>query len=86
MLTITEIHTEQDYTRAYEITAVRDEKQVLGFSARDLSEDCPEDATLSRSMRFAYKAIEFFKLGYEAGKNGEEVNFEELHEKEKDFI
>jgi hypothetical protein len=32
-------------------------------------------------MSFAYKAIKFFKLGYEAGKNGEEITFkEELEE------
>lgn len=67
---------DSDDESSYEITISRDGKMLQGFSARDLASDCPEDATLSRDMGFAYQAIDFFKLGLEIGKSGEEVKFE----------
>lgn len=66
----------------YEINAMRDEKRIAGFSAYPLWE-CPEDATLERDMSFAYDALRFFKLGYEAGKAGELVEYEEKQEEEE---
>jgi len=65
----------------YHITAVRDGVTVAGFYAGPLQE-CPEDASLERDLSYAYDAVKFFKLGYEAGKNGEEVTFEEAPEEE----
>jgi hypothetical protein len=63
----------------YRITASRDGVRVAGFSAGPLQE-CPEDASLERDLSYAYDAVAFFKLGYESGKNGEEVTFEEAPE------
>lgn len=63
----------------YEVEIWRDGEKVTGFHARPLYE-CPEDATLERDLHYAYSAVNFFKLGYEAGKNNEEVVFEELSE------
>lgn len=63
----------------YSIKAERDGKRIVGFSAGPLQE-CPEDASLERDLSYAYDAIKFFKLGYEAGKNGEEVIFEKCED------
>ncbi len=80
MITIKETTgTNSDGAGTYEIEVSKDGKKVAGFSAWPLYE-CPEDATLERDMGFAYDAIEFFKLGYEAGKNGEEIVFKEVEE------
>lgn len=77
MLKIIEIRGEnEDGEDCYSLEAFREDKEILGFSARDLAGDYPEDATLGRDMNFAYDAIKFFKLGYEAGKNNEEVIYE----------
>lgn len=55
-----------------------DDKQV--WKARDLAQDCPEDATLSRDMTNGNEIIELMKVAYEAGKQGDElsVEFEEV--------
>jgi len=60
----------------YQISVIRNGVTIAGFYAGPLQE-CPEDASLERDLSYAYDAITFFKLGYEAGKNGEEVTFEE---------
>lgn len=80
MLKIIEIHVAKEAEiSGYSIGAFRDDKIIMGFDAYDLWET-PEDASLDRGMSFAYDAIEFFRLGYEAGKNGEEVVFESKQE------
>jgi hypothetical protein len=82
MLKIVETRGVRDeYYGTYEIEAIRDGKKVLRFHAGPLSE-CPEDAILERDLSYAYMAVEFFKLGMEAAKSGEEVVFEEREEEE----
>ena len=82
MLKIIERHGENtDYGKNYQIDIERDCKRIIGFCARPLQE-CPEDASLERDLAYAYMAVRFFKIGYEAGQNGEEVTFEELPEEE----
>lgn len=66
----------------YNIKAVRDGKTIASFYAGPLQE-CPEDASLERDLSYAYDAIKFFKLGYEAGKAREEIIFEETTEDEE---
>ena len=83
MLKIIEKHIEGEYNSAYELKAIRDGKEILSLYASDLSE-CPEDAILGRSLNFAYDVINFFKLGYEAAKNNEEVIYESETVKEED--
>jgi len=63
----------------YRVTAFRDGVKIAGFYAGPLQE-CPEDASLERDLSYVYEAIDFFRLGYEAGKKGEEVTFEEERE------
>jgi hypothetical protein len=83
MLEIVETKGVRDtYLGTYKIEAIRDGKVVLGFFAGPLSE-CPEDAILERDLSYAYDAVEFFKLGFEAAKSGEEVVFEEKDEAEE---
>lgn len=65
----------------YEVSIHKDGKLLKSFYAGPLQE-CPEDACLERDLSYAYKAIEFFKIGYEAGKNNEEVVFEEAKQEE----
>lgn len=80
MLKIIEIRgQDENYSGRYEIIAERDGKAILSFFAGPLYE-CPEDATLERDLGYAYKAVEFFRLGMEAAKAGEEVIFEERKE------
>ena len=38
--------------------------------------DCPEDATIYRDLINGNDIIEFIKLGYEAGKKGEQLKVE----------
>lgn len=45
------------------------------LEAHDLS-DCPEDATLSRDMSFFYEIGDLMQLAYDAGRRGEEIQFE----------
>lgn len=59
----------------YKVIVERDGKKIAGFYAYPLNE-CPEDASLERDLSYAYDAVEFFRLGFEAGKSGEEVIFE----------
>lgn len=65
----------------YQVDIQRDGKHVTGFYAGPLHE-CPEDASLERDLYYAYEAVNYFKLGYDAGKNGEEVTFEEAPKEE----
>ena len=44
---------------------------------QDLSE-CPEDAHIGRDLIDGNDIIKFIKLGYEAGKNGEELVIEKV--------
>jgi hypothetical protein len=82
MLKITEKHGKyEEYSATYEIAIEKDGKAIAGFSAWSLSE-CPEDATLERGLSYAYDAISFFKLGYEAGKAAEQVEYVEEQEAE----
>lgn len=46
------------------------------FHVHDLNE-CPEDAIIGRDLVDAYDLLEVLKLGYEAGKRGEELEIEE---------
>ena len=45
------------------------------FSISELCE-CPEDATLFRSLGFVYDIPGLLRRAYEAGKNGEDFEFE----------
>jgi hypothetical protein len=58
---------EVDYQRAEELH-IDGERRL---SARDLAEDAPEDATLSRSMISCTEVAEYIKLGFDAAKRGE---------------
>jgi hypothetical protein len=60
----------------YEVTVKRDGKKIKGFYAGSLYEN-PEDASLGRDLGYAYSAVDFLRLGYEAGKSGEEIVFVE---------
>lgn len=66
----------------YEIRIEKDGKKLNGFYAGPLQE-CPEDASLERDLGYAYCAIDFFKLGYEAGKNNEEIEYESREQESK---
>jgi hypothetical protein len=75
MLKIEEAHGENsDGAATYEVRIMRNNKTLKSFYAYPLYE-CPEDATLSRDLHYAYSAVDFFKLGYEAGKNNEPVDY-----------
>lgn len=80
---ITEIHGAYIYgvPTNYEIHIKRGDKLLGGFFVGNPE---PEDATLGRDLGFAYSAIDFFKIGFEAGKIGEEVIFSEAVEHEDD--
>ena len=81
MITIIERHGKNsDEAANYEIEILLDGKRIAGFMANPLYE-CPEDASLERDMAFAYKAIDFFKLGYEAGLIKEVVEYKEAPER-----
>lgn len=69
---ITEASDTNDWTERYEITIHEDGKKIAGFYVGHIE---PEDATLGRDLSFAYDALKFFKLGYEAGKSGKEVEY-----------
>lgn len=77
MLEIIETHGESKYGPTYEVGIKKDGKTIKGFDACGLC-DCPEDATLTRDLHYAYSAVDFFKLGYEAGQAGEEVTYQEV--------
>ena len=47
-----------------------DDKEIA--SVQNLCE-CPEDATIDRDLINGRQIIDFIKLGYEAGKKGEEL-------------
>jgi len=74
MLKVTETIQTRDWEDRYEVEIEEDGTKIDGFHAGPLCE-CPEDATLGRDLHYAYSAVEFFKLGYEAGKAGKEVEF-----------
>lgn len=75
MITIEEVNGKNgDGEATYKISIKKDGKKIKGFSVYPMY-DCPEDATLGRDLGFAYDAIDFFKLGYELGKNNEEVEY-----------
>ena len=38
--------------------------------------ECPEDAYLHRSLNFAYNIVKLMEQAHEAGKNGEEFEYE----------
>ena len=59
----------------YEVSVLKDGQIIAEFSAGDMAE-CPEDASLERDLKYAYQAVRFFKIGYEAGRNNEGVVFE----------
>lgn len=83
MITITEINgTNSDELSTYEITIKQDEKKLIDVSAYPLCE-CPEDAILERDLSYVWDIKEAFKIGYEAGKNGVEVQYIEKDENEK---
>jgi hypothetical protein len=65
-----------DGCSTYEAKMFEDDKEIDGFYAGPLCES-PEDAILERDLSYAYLAVEWFKKGYEAGKNNIEVKFEE---------
>lgn len=50
---------------------------------QDLS-DCPEDAHIGRDLIDGYDIIKYIELGYEAAKNGEILEIEELPDPEYD--
>jgi hypothetical protein len=64
------------YSDYYSIELFHGEKHLSNVSASDLLSECPEDATLGRALHDVFNVIDFFKIGYEAGKNNEEVSFE----------
>lgn len=47
------------------------------WSARDLAQDCPEDATLDRDMTDGTQIIHLMKLAFDSGKNGETLSVSE---------
>lgn len=59
------------------INIYRDEKIVKGLSFVDGE---TEDNTLSRNFDGVFSILRYMKLAYEAGKNGEEMTFEETEE------
>jgi len=67
----------------YKVSIEKDGKCIKGFSAHCLSE-CPEDAMLERDLNYVYAAVSFLKIGYAAGKSGEEIIFEEKKDNEDD--
>ena len=81
MITITEINGYGGNGEGanYEIDISKDGKTLIGFYAGPLQE-CPEDASLERDLSYVYLAKSFFKLGYEAGKNNEDVKYETKEE------
>ncbi len=80
MLKITEIRGEDsDGCAEYHIRIEQDGKMLRHFYAGCLSE-CPEDAMLERDLSYAYEAVEFFGIGYGAGKRGEPVEYETKYE------
>jgi hypothetical protein len=82
MITIIESNKEDENgSNRYEVTVKRDDKKLAGFYAQALCE-CPEDATLERDLGYAYDAVEFFKIGYEAGQKREPVEYIEKEMKE----
>ena len=83
MIEITEIYKEGEYGASYEVAVKREGKEIIGFSAHPLQE-CSEDASLERDLYYAYSAVDFFKIGYEAGKSGETVVFNEENEDEEE--
>jgi hypothetical protein len=48
-------------------------------SVRDFSE-CPEDANTGRDLSFVYGIPKLLKKAYEAGKNGDSFDMEEIKE------
>ena len=77
MIKIIETHEKaSDYQTRYEIEIFRDGKSLSSMRASDCLSECPEDATLGRDLSFIFNASDFFNIGLEAGKNGEEVIFE----------
>jgi len=75
MITIIESNGEDENGSAkYEVKVKRDDEKLAGFYAGPLWE-CPEDATLERDLGYAYNAVTFFKIGYEAGQKGEPVEY-----------
>jgi hypothetical protein len=61
-----------------------DNKRVFDREAHPLATDCPEDATLERSMLSCGDILEAIRIAYWAGKNGEELTIEEYEENEED--
>ena len=83
MIKIIETHKEGEYGASY-IVKIKQGHQVLdGFHANPL-QDCPEDASLERDLYYAYSAVDFFRIGYEAGLRQEEVVFTEVNEEEEE--
>lgn len=78
---VTEVHGEYDYEPIYEITVEKDGKRALGFYVGCIE---PEDASLGRDLSFAYSAVDFFRLGYEAGAAGATVTYETKDEEDND--
>ena len=81
MIKVTEIFGEDKEILAgtYEIKIEQDGKIIAGFYAKPLHE-CPEDASLERDLGYAYDAIKFLKIGYEAGLTKENIIFEQIVE------
>lgn len=74
MIKVTETSWERDWEQHYKVLVEKDGKKIEGFSAGPLCE-CPEDATLGRDLGYAFSAVDFMRIGYEAGKSGEEIEF-----------
>lgn len=46
--------------------------------------ECPEDATIERSLIGGKKIIRFMKMAFEAGRRGEDLTVDEVKDDEED--
>lgn len=73
-LIITEEYTDLgDYDEIYKITITKEDKILSEISGSDDLCNYPQDATLSKDLKCIFEAINFFKIGYEAGKSNQKV-------------
>lgn len=76
------VGTNCDDYRTEEMYVYDNEDKQVGSEYVYPLHECPEDACIERDLLSCSTIIDYMKLAYEAGKNGEELTIEEFEAEE----